>query len=123
MGIRITAEEEAERHTVDGLIDAVEQWSKLGTLSSDDRQLMSEIVQAIDDHLGEFYDLDDGSGGSIITRDDIRLARIMWAARLWKRRNSPEGIAGFGDLGIIRISRTDPDLASLLEGRRRFGIA
>jgi hypothetical protein len=45
--------------------------------------------------------------------------------RLFKRLDSPLGVAGFGDLGVMRVSRgLDPDVAQLIEGYRRFqGVA
>lgn len=39
--------------------------------------------------------------------------RIM-ALRLWRRRMSPEGIAGFEDFGGVRVSRLDPDVQRIL---------
>lgn len=38
----------------------------------------------------------------------------MLAARLWRRRNSPEGIASFTGEGVVYVRRTDPDIAELL---------
>lgn len=97
-------------------------WGKLGALSPADETLAAAVIDAVDAHLADRYTLE-VDGTSILDRADIRLARLMWAARLWKRRNSPEGVAGFGDLGVIRISRTDPDLAALLEPYARVSIA
>ena len=42
-------------------------------------------------------------------------AIILLASRLYKRRQSPEGVAGWGDLGVIRIIARDPDIEPLLE--------
>lgn len=44
----------------------------------------------------------------------IKEATLLRAARLFRRRNSPEGVAGFGDMGVIRVSRTDPDYDALI---------
>lgn len=44
----------------------------------------------------------------------IKEATLLRAARLFRRRNSPEGVAGFGDMGPIRVSRTDPDYDALI---------
>lgn len=47
--------------------------------------------------------------------DPVFEATLIKAARIFKRRTSPEGVAGFGDFGVVRISRTeDPDVAGLL---------
>jgi len=42
-------------------------------------------------------------------------AILLLAGRLYARRNSPEGVAGWNDLGLVRIVADDPDLRSLLE--------
>lgn len=47
--------------------------------------------------------------------DETQEAIILIASRLYKRRNSPEGVAGWGDLGVIRIVASDPDINRLLE--------
>lgn len=50
------------------------------------------------------------------TNPDVQHAIIMSASRLFKRRQSPEGTAGFGGEGIVvRILATDPDVRALLD--------
>jgi hypothetical protein len=50
-------------------------------------------------------------------------ATIIQASRIFKRYDSPLGVAGFGDLGAIRVSRyLDPDMAQLVEPYRRMRI-
>lgn len=39
----------------------------------------------------------------------------MLAARLWRRGDSPAGVAAFGDFGPVYVQRNDPDVALLLE--------
>jgi hypothetical protein len=52
--------------------------------------------------------------------DAVREATILQAARLFTRLDSPLGIAGFGDMGAMRVSfRGDPDVMMLLEPYRR----
>lgn len=46
---------------------------------------------------------------------DVIEATLILASRLYARRNSPEGVAGWGDLGVVRIIASDPDIESLLE--------
>lgn len=53
----------------------------------------------------------------------IKQATIMSATRLYKRYDSPLGVLGFGDLGVVRISRLDPDIAALLAPYRRIRVA
>ena len=53
-------------------------------------------------------------------------AIVLLASRLYKRRNSPEGVAGWSDLGVVRIMAQDPDIERLLEWKYdllRAGIA
>lgn len=45
---------------------------------------------------------------------NVEEAVLLQAARLYKRRNSPEGVTGFGDLGVVRITALDPDIDQLL---------
>jgi hypothetical protein len=46
----------------------------------------------------------------------ITQATIMQAARLYKRADSPLGVAGFGDMGAMRVSsQLDPDVRQLIE--------
>jgi hypothetical protein len=45
----------------------------------------------------------------------VKQATILLASRGFKRYDSALGVAGFGDLGAIRVSRTDPDVTALLE--------
>lgn len=37
-------------------------------------------------------------------------AALLQASRLVKRRASPEGVAGMGDFGPVRVSVLDPDI-------------
>jgi hypothetical protein len=52
----------------------------------------------------------------------VRLATRIWTTRLFKRRDSPEGVVGFADLGVVRMSRKlDPDVEQLLEPYKLAG--
>lgn len=50
----------------------------------------------------------------------IRQATILLASRHYKRYDSPLGVAGFGDLGAIRVGRVDPDVENLIAPFRRM---
>ena len=55
------------------------------------------------------------------TPEPITQAVIIQASRIFKRYDSPLGVAGFGDLGAIRVTRAlDPDVAQLVEPYRRM---
>ena len=54
----------------------------------------------------------------------VREATILQASRLFTRLDAPLGIAGFGDLGGMRVSRfVDPDVEMLLAPYRRVRYA
>lgn len=46
--------------------------------------------------------------------EDAGLAATMLAARLERRRNSPDGVQAITDQGALYVARTDPDIARLL---------
>jgi hypothetical protein len=51
----------------------------------------------------------------------IKQACIIQASRIYKRLDSPLGVAGFGDLGAIRVSRNlDPDVEQLVMPYKRM---
>lgn len=53
--------------------------------------------------------------------EPVMQACIIQSSRIFKRYDSPLGVAGFGDLGAIRVSRfLDPDMAQLVEPYRRM---
>jgi hypothetical protein len=62
-----------------------------------------------------------GTFGWPATPIAIKQACIIQASRIFKRLDSPLGIAGFGDLGAIRVSsQLDPDVAQLVMPYRRM---
>lgn len=63
------------------------------------------------------------SANSLITRrlvdlliwpPEVHTAALVQAARYYKRRGSPEGVASFGDFGPVIVSRLDPDIEAAL---------
>jgi hypothetical protein len=51
---------------------------------------------------------------------DVKQACNLMAIRQFKRYDSPLGVAGFGDIGVVRVSRVDPDIESLLAPYRKL---
>lgn len=51
---------------------------------------------------------------SSLPTPEVQEAILLMASRLYKRRQSPEGIAGWDDLGVVRILSNDPDINNLL---------
>lgn len=47
--------------------------------------------------------------------DDVVEATLIQAARLYKRKDSPEGVTGSAEWGVVRLSRRDPDVYALIE--------
>jgi hypothetical protein len=46
--------------------------------------------------------------------DEVQQAASLLAARLYRRKDSPQGVIGGGDFGPIRVSRFDPDVEALI---------
>ena len=55
--------------------------------------------------------------------DEIAQAALIMAARIFKRKDSPEGIMGAAEWGGIRLTRTDPDVAALIAPFKIPGMA
>lgn len=53
----------------------------------------------------------------------IKQATVLLAMRQFKRFDAPLGIAGFGDLGGIRVGKIDPDVDALIAPFKKLAIA
>ena len=53
----------------------------------------------------------------------IKQATIIMSLRQFKRYDSPLGAAGFGDLGVMRVSRYDPDIEALISPWKKVRMA
>jgi hypothetical protein len=53
----------------------------------------------------------------------IKQATLILAMRQFKRYDSPLGVAGFGDLGAIRVGRVDPDVDALVQPFKKVRAA
>lgn len=47
--------------------------------------------------------------------DEVVQATLIQAARLFKRKDSPEGVTGSAEWGIVRLPRVDPDVHALIQ--------
>ena len=57
----------------------------------------------------------DGAGQQIMEPSpDVVLGAKMLAARLWRRRNSPNGVEAITDAGTSFVARYDSDISRLL---------
>jgi hypothetical protein len=64
-----------------------------------------------------------GTFGYATAPIDIKQATILLAMRQFKRYDSPLGVAGFGDLGVVRVGRIDPDIESLIMPYKKIRFA
>lgn len=92
---------------VDADLDALR--SSLGTVSNEANTLLRRALDATTSWVAERVYAES------MDRPEVHEAIILGASRLYKRRQSPEGVAGWGDLGVVRIVMSDPDIARLLE--------
>jgi hypothetical protein len=53
----------------------------------------------------------------------IEQATVLLASRIFKRNDSPGGVMGFGDIGVIRVSRIDPDIDRLIMPYKKLRFA
>jgi hypothetical protein len=55
----------------------------------------------------------------------VTQATVLQSSRIFTRLQSPLGVAGFGEMGVVRVTRAlDPDVAALVEPYRRIvGVA
>jgi hypothetical protein len=53
----------------------------------------------------------------------ITQACIILAARYYKRLDSPLGVLGMNDLGVVRVGRVDPDIAQLVRPFKKYAAS
>lgn len=56
----------------------------------------------------------EGVYGFTPTPIQVTQATVIQASRIFKRLDSPLGVAGFGDLGAMRVGKVDPDVSMLI---------
>jgi Phage gp6-like head-tail connector protein len=80
----------------------------------DDAIIATSLAAAIDygnRRLNYKYPPPPADGG--LLPDSAHMACVEHAARLFRRRDSIDGTLGFGDQGVIRVGRADPDIDQL----------
>ncbi|MFI1030733.1 head-tail connector protein [Streptomyces sp. NPDC020951] len=55
--------------------------------------------------------------------DEVREATALLTLRLFKRTDSPEGVLGSSEWGVVRVSRQDPDVYALIQSYILPGFA
>lgn len=63
-----------------------------------------------------------GTWGWAAVPQNVFQACLIHASRIFKRKDSPEGVAGWGDFGAIRVGKTDPDVLDLLQPYRHVAV-
>ena len=87
----------------------VAQWGAFTTPEGDDLDALNLVIGSVEEHVKRFYVTADGY------EETVTLAVVMQSSRLWKRRQSIDGVAAISDFGPIRVTRMDHDIAMLLE--------
>ena len=93
---------------------------KQGVTNTTDTPLHDQVVDAVCSYVAAttVYTFDEDIPQS------AQVAILIQAHRLARRKDSPEGVTGFGpDGGVIRLTRLDPDVAELLAPDRRIPLA
>ena len=91
-------------------------------------------VRAVGDYLWPIYEPRDINAGQasvqIVARfgfasipSAIKQATILASLRAYKRYESPTGVLGFSDMGVVRVGRLDPDVERLIQPYRKIRFA
>jgi hypothetical protein len=92
-------------------------------------------VRAVGDYLWPIYeprDINSGQASVEITGVfgfpsipvAVKQATVLASLRAFKRYESPTGVLGFSDMGVVRVgSRLDPDVARLIDPYRKVRMA
>lgn len=86
-------------------------------------------IRAVDDFLFNLLDLEatvrvTGVWGWAAVPTAVKQATVIQAARIFRRNDSPLGIAGFGDMGAVRVGvQLDPDVKHLIDVYRKVRFA
>lgn len=89
-------------------------WGKFDLPEGDVLALLERVVAAVTGHIIEHYLVADPM------TDDQEQAVIMQSVRMWRRRDTPEGVISFDELGAVRVSRLDVDVEMLLSRKINF---
>ncbi len=85
-------------------------------------------IRAVDEYLWPIDGLEatvqiEGDWGWDSVPTQIKQACLILSARLFERRNSPLGIAGFSDVGAVFVSKFDSDIDKLLMPFKKVRMA
>lgn len=52
----------------------------------------------------------------------VKQALLMRASALYRRRQTPEGVSGIGDLAVVRVGGRDPDVERMESPYIHYGV-
>lgn len=86
------------------------------------------IVRAVGDYTftldgGEATVQIAGTFGFATVPTAIKQATVLLSSRIFKRNDAPLGVTGFGDLGVIRVGKIDPDVEAMIMPWKRMRFA
>ena len=89
--------------------------------SSDDDVIEAARVAAVDYCVGRIdpttFGLPSDWGGDPLAApvpDAVHEAALILSARFYRRRDSLDGTIGWGEMGVVRVGLSDPDVIALL---------
>src|ERR1700751_513323 len=92
---------------------------------TEDGIIQTDLAAAIDFGIARMGSVLVGNGDGTFTKvpaypgdtttlpDRAHEACLLHSARLYRRRDSIDGTLGFGDMGVVRVGRTDADVDDL----------
>ena len=82
----------------------------VGATSTKDDELLANMLAAATDWVADRVYPEE-----MTTSDTVANAILLQSSRWYKRRQSPEGVAGFASEGfVVRVGRFDPDIIASL---------
>jgi len=95
-------------------LDEVRTFLRLQSDPVEDAVVQGALDAAIDyGNRRTNYVYDPGAATPIDAPAIAHHACLIHASRLYRRRDSTDGTIGFGDMGVVRVGRTDPDIEAL----------
>lgn len=105
-------------------VEELKEWMDLPANAGDDATL-TQCLTVAQSHMVQRLDADLLTEAAIPPAEvpeDVKLALLMRANSLYRRRQTPEGVQGVGDFAVIRVGRTDPDVERLEGPYRAYGF-
>lgn len=92
-------------------LEGVKGFLRITDATDDDR--ITDALTAVN-YMVRGWPCSAASSGAEAFTPNVTEGATMLAGRLFRRRESPAGVAAFGELGPVYVMRNDPDVAMLL---------